>query len=133
MQHVALMRSPDAPGEFSLGEFSSCMWNLATMINVTDRPMPRILIMHVSEAVAAHFGVNRTGVIRHNRSSAGEPLSYYEVWIVGDADVCNYVVALLGVLEDHFLLDISTQERQRVVESAIWAVGGCDLAQDRVQ
>ncbi len=133
MQDIAFVSSPDAPGQFSVVEFSSCMWNLVTMMNLTGRPMPQILVMHVSDAVAARFGVGRTGVIRHNRSSAAEPLSYYEVWLVGSPDVCNYVAALLGILEDHFLLDMSSQERQRAVESAIWAVAGSDPRQESVQ
>ncbi len=133
MQDIAVVSSPDAPGQFSVAEFSACMWNLAAMMKLSDRSMPRILVMHVSDTVAARFGVGRTGVIRHNRSNAAEPLSYYEVWLVGVPDVCNYVAALLGILEDHFLLEISSQERQRAVESAIWAVAGSDLREQSVQ
>ncbi len=133
MQDIAVVSSPDAPGQVSAVEFSSCMWNLAAIMKLADRPMPQILVMHVSDAVAARFGVERTGVIRHNRSSTATPLSYYEVWLVGAPDLCDYVSVLLGILEDHFLLDISSQERQRAVENAIWALAASDLREESVQ
>jgi hypothetical protein len=38
-------------------------------------------------------------VIRHNRSDAELP-SYYEVWLVGDAGIADYVLALQGILND---------------------------------
>jgi hypothetical protein len=133
MQAVAVVTSPDAPGHFSLSEFSSCMWSLMILMKLSDRAMPRVLIVHVSDQVAAAFGVGRTCVIRHNRTSEVEPPRYYEVWLVGTPDISNYVMALLAILEDHFVLDISSQDRQRALESAVWAVTADNCLHDIVQ
>jgi hypothetical protein len=134
MQHIAVVASPDAPGHFSLTEFSACMSNLAYLMNLTNRQMPPVLVMHVSDTVATRFGVARTGVIRHNCADATEPASYYEVWLVGHPDVSNYVMALLGVLEDHFVLDISSQERELALESAVlWVALGNNSERGMVQ
>jgi hypothetical protein len=38
-------------------------------------------------------------VIRHSRSAA-EPPSYYEVWLVGQDGIADYVLALQGIMND---------------------------------
>lgn len=121
MHSIAMVNSADAPGQMSLSEFSSCLFQLASMMNVLDKPIPQILVLHVSDAVGAAFGVGSTGVIRHNRNDSSEPHDYYEVWIVGTPDVANYIVAILAVLEDCFTLDISSQDRQNALDTVVWA------------
>jgi hypothetical protein len=71
--------------------------------------------MHVSESVAAVVGVGHTGVIRHNRSSAAGLSSYYEVWLVGQAGIADYVLALQGIMNDVYShSDPSELERPRL-------------------
>ncbi len=62
--------------------------------------MPPLLIMHVSESVAALVGVSKTGVIRHNLSGTQELPSYYEIWLVGNAVFTDYVLALQGIIQE---------------------------------
>jgi hypothetical protein len=66
------------------------------------RPMPPVLLLHVSESVAAVLGVGRTGVIRHNKTDNKDLRSYYEIWLVGNAGIADYVLALQGIFDDYF-------------------------------
>lgn len=122
MEPVMVVASSDAPGSVSSIEFSSCMSNLAMLLALNDKPMPRVLVMHVSNKVAEQFGVGHPGVIRHNRCDATDLPNYYEVWLVGAPDACDFVLAILGILEDHFLLHFSLEERQRALESIAWSL-----------
>lgn len=125
MSSIAVVNSHDAPGKLCVSEFSWCLIQLASMMNVLDKPIPQILVLHVSDVVAASFGVGSTGVIRHNRNTGPEPPhDYYEVWLVGAPDICNYVLAVLSILEDCFPLNISIQDRQKAVDSLLCTTGG---------
>ena len=120
MQDIAIVESPDALGSCSLLQIASCMRTLTILMDLVDQPLPPVLVLHVSPKVAAAFGVDETGIIRHNRTGDFDLKSYYELWLVGQPDASNYVHALMGILEDHFLLDVSADVRQRALESALW-------------
>ena len=117
---IAFVKSSDAPGRFSCTEFSDCLQSLAVCMDIKPDTLPHIMVMHVSRKLALRFGVMGTGIIRHNRAMSGEPRSYYEIWLVGRPNVDRYVCAILGVLEDCFSLALSSDERQRALESAAW-------------
>jgi hypothetical protein len=102
-------------------------------MNLNDKPLPRILVMHVSDRIADSFGVDQTGVIRHNRRVSGDPPMYYEIWVVGIPDLSQYASALLGILEDYFLLDLSSQDRQETLESVVWTISADNLSEAVVQ
>jgi len=121
MPIIGLVNSPDAPGQLSNTELSVCLLAIATILRVEEERLPRILVLHVSESVATEFGVTAPGVIRHNRCGAGEPLQYYEVWVIGTPDLSEYAAGFTGVLEDWFSLSISDKERRMAAEMAAWA------------
>jgi|SRR6266404_5217833 len=100
MRDFAVMRSSDAPRHISPEEL--CAYTERAMYSARQfgKPIPPIIVMHVSESVAAVVGVERAGVIRHNRSSSTGVRSYYEVWLVGQAALTDYVLALQGILDD---------------------------------
>ena len=102
MKNFAVVRSLDAPGHISLDEFSAHTKQTAARMQAMGRPMPPVLLLQVSESVAAVLGVGRTGVIRHNRSENTGLQSYYEVWLVGAAGIADYVLALQGIFDDYF-------------------------------
>lgn len=98
MKNFAIVKSADAPTNISMKEL--CAYT-ERVISHQPLAMPPILVMHVSESVAAVVGVECTGVVRHNRGSAPCDLSaYYEVWLVGDAGIADYVLALQGIMDD---------------------------------
>ena len=102
MKNFAVVRSLDAPGHISLDEFSAYTRLIAARMQAMGRPMPPVLLLHVSESVAAVLGVGRTGVIRHNRTDNTGLRSYYEIWLVGMAGIADYVLALQGIFDDYF-------------------------------
>jgi len=127
MDGIAVVNSADAPGQLSVSEFLSCLLQLASIMNVRDKPIPQILVLHVSDEIATVFGVGSSGVIRHNRSTSFDPHDYYEVWLVGTPDVANYLVPLLAILEDCYSLDLSSQDRQQALDSILWTTAGYDI------
>jgi len=100
MKSFAVVRSVDAPKHISPEELSAYAESLIAGMQESGKSMPPILVMHVSESVAAVVGVAGTGVIRHNRSSVSELSSYYEVWLVGQASISDYIMALQGIMDD---------------------------------
>ncbi len=100
MKNFAIVRSMDAPEHVSPEELYAYAERVISRIK-SGPFMPPILVMHVSESVAAVVGVESTGVIRHNRSPVVAGLSsYYEIWLVGEAGIGDYVLALQGILDD---------------------------------
>jgi hypothetical protein len=71
-------------------------------MKAVGRRLPPVLLLHVSESVAAVLGVAQTGVVRHNRIENTGLQSYYEIWLVGKAGFADYVLALQGIFDDCF-------------------------------
>ena len=109
MNNFAIIRSSDAPGYISFEELRGYTERVISGIGETGKFMPPILVMHVSESIAAMVGVGSTGIIRHNHSSSPELCSYYEVWLVGKAVFADYVLALQGVIDDFHALNVLSQ------------------------
>jgi hypothetical protein len=104
MKNFAIVRSVDAPTHISTQDLCAFTERLISQLPQAGRLMPPILVMHVSESVAAIVGVGRTGVVRHNRSAACSELpSYYEIWLVGQAGMADYVLALQGIMDDFYV------------------------------
>lgn len=94
MKKSAITKSVDAPKHITPKGPGA-----RTERTIARASIPPILIMLVSESVAAGVGIGHTGVIRHHRSSAESP-SYYEVWLVGKAGIADYVSTMQGVMND---------------------------------
>lgn len=100
MNHFAILRSADVPGHLSSDQVATYTQRTILRMRQNGNFMPPLLIMHVSESVAALVGVSKTGVIRHNLSGTQELPSYYEIWLVGDAVFTDYVLALQGIIQE---------------------------------
>lgn len=98
MKNFKNIKFVDARKHLSLKDLCACTERTIARIPRAGALMPPILVMLVSESVAAGLGVGHTGVIRHNRSAA-EP-SYYEVWLVGQAGIADYVPAMQKIMND---------------------------------
>jgi hypothetical protein len=101
MKKFAITKSIDAPKSISPKDLRACTARAIARLPRAGALMPPILVMLVSESVAAVMGVGHTGVIRHSRSAAELP-SYYEVWLVGQAGLADYVPALQDVMNDFY-------------------------------
>jgi hypothetical protein len=99
MKKSEIIKSVDTPKHISPKDPCACPARAIARPPQAQASMPPILVMFVSESVAEIVGVGHTGVIRHSRSAA-EPPSYYEVWLVGQAGIADYVPALEGIMND---------------------------------
>jgi len=102
MTNFAIVRSVDAPKHISPEELHAYTDHVTSGMGLIAKLLPPILVMHVSESVAAVVGVASTGVIRHNRSTSSDLSSYYELWLVGQAGMADYALALEGILDDFY-------------------------------
>ena len=102
MQNLAVVKSLDARNHISLDELSACTRHIAERMKAIGKPLPPVLILHVSESVAAAWGVGSAGVIRRSRFASTSRRNYYELWVVGNVSVADYVLALESILQDHF-------------------------------
>ena len=100
MKNLAIVRSDDAPTNISPEDLSAYTERVMMRMRQLGNSVPPILVVHVSESVAAAVGVGCTGIIRHNRSAVADLSSYYEIWLVGRAAFADYVIALQGIVED---------------------------------
>lgn len=100
MNHFAILRSADVPSHLSSDELAAYTQRTILRMQQSGNSMPPLLIMHVSESVAALVGVSKTGLVRHNLSGTRELPSYYEIWLVGNAAFTDYVLALQGIIQD---------------------------------
>jgi len=100
MNHFAILRSADVPSHLSSDELAAYTQRTILRMQESGNSMPPLLIMHVSESVAALVGVSKTGLIRHNLSGTRGLPSYYEIWLVGNAAFTDYVLALQGIIHD---------------------------------
>jgi hypothetical protein len=98
--NFAIVNSVDVCRQISTEELHDYTTSILSSVLPAGILMPPILIMHVSECVAAMVGVTRTGVIRHNHSTSGELRSYYEIWLVGSATLGDYILALQGIIDE---------------------------------
>ena len=100
MTNFAIVRSVDAPKHISPEELQTYAEHVTSGMRLRGKLLPPLLVMHVSESVAAVVGVARTGVIRHNWSASPDLYSYYELWLVGEAGLADYALALQGIIDD---------------------------------
>lgn len=100
MNNFLILRSVDAAGHISPDEVAAYTQKVISEIQQTGRSVPPLLIMQVSEPVAAMVGVSKTGVIRHSPGATRESSSYYEIWLVGEAVFADYILALQDIVQE---------------------------------
>jgi hypothetical protein len=108
MKKSSIVKSVDAPKHISSKDPGACTERAMGRMPQVGASMPPLLVMLVSESVAEVVGVGHTGVIRHSRSAV-DPPSYYEVWLVGQAGIADYVPALQGIMNDFHASSASTE------------------------
>ncbi len=100
MNDFAILRSVDVPAHISQDELAAYTQRVISQVLQSGKCVPPLLIMHVSEPLAATAGVLKTGVIRHDAAATPEVSSYYEIWLVGGAVFADYILALQGIVQE---------------------------------
>lgn len=100
MNHFAILRSVDVPENISADELAGYTQRVISQIQETGKSVPPLLVMHVSETVAATAGISKTGVIRRDLNPAQGASAYYEIWLVGAAELADYALALQDIVKE---------------------------------
>jgi hypothetical protein len=99
MKNFEIVRSVDALKLISPKELRAWTDHTIAPMPKAEVWMPPILVMLVPESVAEVVGSGHTEVIRHSRFPSELP-SYYEVWLVGQTGIADYVPALHAIMND---------------------------------
>jgi len=108
MKNFEIVRSIDALKLISPKDLRAWTERAIAPMPQAEVWMPPILVMLVPESVAEVVGTGHTEVIRHSRFPSELP-SYYEVWLVGQAEIADYVLALQGIMNDFHARSASTE------------------------
>lgn len=114
--NLVLVRSSDAPPGVSKAQVVHCTRQLVHAMNVDGTDLPHILVLNVSKDVAHAAGVRKMSV-RRNTGSDGAP--YFELWIVGDTTLSDYIATMGTILERHFGLNYTKEQRKQVLHRAV--------------
>jgi hypothetical protein len=125
---LAFVESSDALGKVDRQQVSLVYSLLAQRLKLPQKDLPHVMVFHVSSE-AAHAGDVKTTSVRRN--AAGKESVYYEFWIVGQPKPTDYIRYLDAVLEQHFNLNLTTEEQNglgmfvlRFMSSTVSANGG---------
>jgi hypothetical protein len=111
---VVVLSSSDAPGRLSADKLKECLHQLAREWKQPEHHLPFVIVFHVSKRVAHAASVKDGLTVRFNRARNNED-SYYEVWLVGEPKVAWYVLGFAELLEDHFQLKLTDEQRRDAV------------------
>ncbi|MGI9103035.1 MAG: hypothetical protein ACR2IF_11395 [Terriglobales bacterium] len=103
--------SPDAPGSIDRQQVRLCLNLLTQRLHLGGAELPHIIVIHVSKRAAHAVDVAKTGI---RRSASEDHPTYYELWIVGKPDPADYVVNVYTILEQHFGIVASKEEKKKV-------------------
>ncbi len=110
---LAFVDLPEAGGKLDRERARTCLALLLGEFKIANRALPHIVVIHADRKLADAAGVTRTS-IRRNTAPAGANV-YYELWIVGKPTVGTYAVMLQGIVEQHFALQLTEQDRDRIL------------------
>jgi hypothetical protein len=111
---LIVVSSADAPGKLSAHRLTSCLRQLIRRWKQDERNLPTIVVFHVSRRNAKMANVGTHTGVRRNHAADSSDL-YYEIWFVDKATVDQYVLALENVVEDHYHLSPTDEERKEAM------------------
>ena len=114
---LILLSSPDAAGAVSIERLNSCLHQVMREWRLDVKSAPRIVVMHVSKQGALMASVTSSPAVRRNTSSDHGDV-YYEVWLVDAPKISDYLVAFENVIEQHYQLTPTENERKQAMQHA---------------
>ena len=111
---IILFSSSDSASSVSAERLNSCFHQLAHEWKVNEKSLPQVIVFQASKRAAHTALVNKKVEVRHNRS-ADHTDDYYEVWLVESTSNEDFVLALSNVIEDHFQLKPTDDERRQIL------------------
>lgn len=117
-EHLIILNSSDATGSIAPQRVSSCLQQLVQEWKLDEQTLPRIMLIHASKQAATKVQVKEEIAVRKN-GVRGEPTEYFEIWIVGEPKLRSIVIALQNVLESHYALHVTSEQRKAVIDRVI--------------
>lgn len=106
---LVFMDFSGVPGTVGRQQVRLCYGLLAQRLKVSEKELPHVFVIHASPEAAHAVDVS---AITIRRIVIGQKSPYYEFWVVGRPQTTDYIRGFLTILEDHFKLYISTEERK---------------------
>ena len=89
-------------------------------LKLEGKPLPTILVVHVSAREAGHAGLARTSVkLRLNTDPDRRDQPYYELWLAGEPAAEEYTVAMFSLLDDCFRLHPEPVAQKQVIARVV--------------
>ncbi len=114
---LVLLESPEAAGHVDKQKLLSCVSLLMRELGLQSKEIPRILVLHVSNKEGQVAGVKANSIRRNASLERGDV--YYEFWIVDVGTSPLYAVSLESILEGHFEIKLTNEERDQVLARVI--------------
>lgn len=131
---LVFLDSPGADGKVVRERLVTCLNLLVRDLNLAGKPLPPIVVLHVSPQVARAAGVEHTAIIA-NTPEVGPRA--YEFWIVGKPTYAEYTAGMYDILEHYFHVQLPQPERKeimtrvlRVLQNTISAQAASETAAD---
>ncbi len=112
---LTLVESADAPGHIDQNRLSRVFWQLVRDQKLELKRLPRVLVLHVSRKVAANVGL-AASTVRTDHCTKGSDDGYYQLWLVGEPIMPDYVSGLETVLQHEFDLQPQPEEMKALLE-----------------
>ena len=117
-KQLVVLSSSDAPGVLTQRSVAVCLKQLAQEWKADERSLPKIVIIHVSKQAAQLVSINDKIAVRKNSKVGGET-EYFELWIAGEPEIRAIVLALENVLESHFQMQVTDDQRKAVMARVV--------------
>lgn len=112
----AVLFRADTPGEgLTQEQLTSSMNETVRAMGLSDRELPRVLVLSLSKDAAETMGTRISEA--HRNTSNGSV--YYEVWLVDKTPLVDLACALQTVLERHFEQTYTEAERRSIVKRVL--------------
>ncbi len=112
---ITLVESTDAPGHIDQTRLSRVFWQLVREQKLELKKLPRVLVLHVSKKVASNVGL-AASTVRTDHCTKGSDDGYYQLWLVGEPTMPDYVTGMETVLQHAFDLQPQPQELKTLLE-----------------
>ncbi len=117
-EQLILLTSSDAPGTITTKRLTACLQQLVHEWKLDRKNLPKLMFIHTSQKMATKVQINERIAVRKN-GVPGRATEYFEVWIVGEPQLRGIVVALENVLESHYQMHISNEQRNTVMARVV--------------
>jgi hypothetical protein len=112
---IIYVESVKAPHRPSPVKIETCLHLLQKEIGVEGKPLPSIVVIHISGREAARFGLTNIPVKLRLHDEVSRPGEPDELWLVGEPSSFAYTLGMSMLLEHHFGLSRGELEKQQVV------------------